>query len=95
MNEVLKSAIEERQVVCFYYENLLREVEPYVLGVTRKGGEVLRGFQTGGQTKSGRLPCWRLFKIELVERIYLAGRSFQPRQEQPPKDDLAEIHARI
>lgn len=76
MNQVLIDAINDGQVLCFYHEHLLREVEPYAYGLNPKGEEVLRGFQTGGQSKSGRVPCWRTFEVGKIQNIYLAGREF-------------------
>ncbi len=97
MNQELLDAVTNRQVICFYYESLHREVEPHVYGVNAKGVEELWGFQTGGQSKSGRVPCWRLFEVPLMENLYLAGRTFPgPRPgfpgNRPPLDRIfAEV----
>lgn len=86
MHQDLSDAIGTREVVCFYYESLLREVEPHCYGKNPKGEELLWGYQTGGQSKSGRVPCWRLFEVARVQNVYLAGRKFSDSRPGYPKN---------
>lgn len=86
MHQELLDAITNREVICFYYESLLREVEPHCYGKNPKGETVMWGFQTGGQSKSGRVPCWRLFDAARMQNLYLAGRKFPGPREAFPKN---------
>lgn len=97
MNQALIDAIQDRQVICFYYENLLREVEPHIYGRNAKGEDILWGFQTAGQSKSGRVPCWRQFEVAHIQHLYLAGRVFPgPRPGFPDQaPELDPVYARL
>ena len=97
MQQVLIDAINDRQVLCFYHENLLREVEPFAYGINSKGKEVLRGFQVAGQSTSGRIPCWRVFEAEKMQRLYLAGRQFDGARPdyRPDDNDLTTVFAQL
>lgn len=54
MNNQIIEAIENRNVIQFYYENELRVVEPHCYGMTTAGNEGLRAFQIDGYSSSGK-----------------------------------------
>jgi hypothetical protein len=57
MNRSICEAIGDRAVVRFSYGGGSRTVEPYCHGMSSTGTEVLRGYQTGGYSSSGK-PRW-------------------------------------
>jgi len=97
MNQELIDAINNRQVICFYYESLHREVEPHSYGQSPKGEPLLWGFQSGGQSKSGRVPCRRLFDVARIQNLYLAGKNFTEARPGYPKNlpNMEPIFAKL
>ena len=47
-------AIAQRKVIRFHYDGGTRDIEPHVHGVGKDGGELLRGYQVSGFSRSGR-----------------------------------------
>lgn len=68
MNSIISSAIEKRQVLEFHYDGGIRIVEPFCYGISTAGNEVLRGYQTGGYSKSGR-NSWKMFRVNEISSI--------------------------
>ncbi len=62
-------AIENRWVIRFNYDGCPRVVEPYLLGETTKGTVALRGYQTEGTSRNGKVPGWRLFQLSMIAAI--------------------------
>jgi predicted DNA-binding transcriptional regulator YafY len=69
-------AIAERKVVQFRYGDKVRVVEPYVCGVSSANKYILRGFQTGGQSSSGRKLGWRLFELANMKDLEITETEF-------------------
>ena len=59
MDRQICAAIRVRHHLVFNYDGLLRVIEPHAHGTSSRGKEVVRGFQTGGQSSSIPLG-WRL-----------------------------------
>ena len=78
MTEPLVQAIRERRVVEFDYEQCHRVVEPHTLGYV-DGVEELLGYQIGGESRSGRLPSWRRFRVAAIANLVLLTRRFGSR----------------
>lgn len=72
----LENAIIERRVVQFMYDGLLREVEPFLLGTTTAGRPALRGYQTEGGSKSGKVPDWHLFSLCKIYAVTILPKHF-------------------
>ena len=51
MNGVICQAIQEKRILTFEYDGYPRIVEPHAHGVTSKGNEALRCYQTAGGSK--------------------------------------------
>jgi hypothetical protein len=64
MDEVIRSAIANRQLVEFTYHDCRRVAEPHVYG-TLRGKYQLLTYQVGGESRSGGLPNWR--RVDLNE----------------------------
>lgn len=75
--EDLSFAIANRRVVSFNYDGLLREVDPFLLGETTSGNLVLRGYQTGGSSRSGLVPGWHLFSLSKIDSITVEQFGFE------------------
>jgi hypothetical protein len=54
----------------------VRIVEPHCHGISRTGKEVLRGYQTGGFSSSGRAVGWRLFEVWKTSGLQRTGEIF-------------------
>jgi len=80
MNNQIIEAIENRNVIQFYYENELRVVEPHCYGVTTAGNEGLRAFQIDGYSSSGKMG-WKMYDLGKAENIEILEDTFiSPRQ---------------
>jgi len=77
LNTTICSAIRSKQVITFYYDGGERVVEPFCYGISSSGNELLRGFQVGGYSKSGKPFSWKLFRVDEISRISLTNETFQ------------------
>mgnify|MGYP006431148283 CR=1 FL=1 len=88
VRELLCQAIENRRVVTFQYHWHFREVEPYYLGTHQEEQELMvRTFQIGGESESGGLPDWRLFRLGRITDLSVTDESFEPRRTQYEPND--------
>ena len=62
MDRQICAAIKSRHYLLFNYDDLPREIEQHPHSASSKGKEVVRGFQTDGQSSSGPLR-WRLWDV--------------------------------
>lgn len=79
MNTIVSEAINEKKTLSFFYDGGIRTVEPFCYGISTKGNEVLRAFQTGGHSESGKLG-WKLFRVDEMSSISTSN-SFQGDRE--------------
>ena len=63
MDSVICGAIMGRHTIAFDYEGGQRVAEPWCLGFSGKGNQVLRAYQIGGYSKSGDPSGWRLYDL--------------------------------
>lgn len=70
----IRTAIESRRLLVFEYQSRARTVEPHDYGM-QKGRVRLFGYQIAGES-STRLPAWRLFDIDKIERLTISERTF-------------------
>jgi len=61
MNNIISTAIENKQCLTFTYEGCERNVEPHTYGVSNTGKNLIRAYQIGGRSRNGQIPDWRLF----------------------------------
>ena len=72
-NKLLQGAIDNRQVIELQYGGKMRVVQPLSI----RNGTTLVGWQTGGETASGRkLPCWFQCTISAAEDLKETGETF-------------------
>jgi len=87
MNTTICRAIQERQLVQFYYDGGHRLVEPHCYGESKDGNELLRAYQISGHSKSGRSEGWKLFRVDELSSLRIIDRSFSgPRPQYNPND---------
>ncbi len=87
MNSEICAAIKNKAVVQFNYHGETRVVEPHCHGMSSKGNEVLRGYQTGGGSVSGNPNPWRLFIIGDISSLEITDNTFDgPREDYNPND---------
>ena len=91
MKSIICSAINERRELHFYYNGGYRTAEPYCYGISRKGNELLRAFQTGGYSESGNPENWKLFSVDKMDEITITTEEFLgDRPEYKPDDSAME-----
>ncbi len=88
IREALCLAIEERKVVKFSYKWRNRVIEPYLVGMHKDEEELMvRSFQLRGESESGGIPDWRLFRLSQISSFEKTDETFEPRlQEYEPQD---------
>lgn len=97
MNTVIIQAIRGKRLLSFIYDDLPRVVEPHAYGVTSKGNEVLRAFQTGGQSSSGQIQSWKLISVEKISALNLSSETFDGPRDGFKRGDkiMLIIHAEL
>lgn len=90
-NDIIKY-IKERRLINFRYdspvdgdnEGYYRNVEPYVLGISKAGNLVLRAWQTNlSSSVTGSKPNWRLFRLDGISEVLPVPQKFT--------DDIATL----
>ncbi len=76
MNQVICDAIRNRCVIQFTYHGHHRVVEPHAYGRSLALNEVLRCYQTGGTSRLGTVPCWRLMKVGEIKSLIVTEEHF-------------------
>lgn len=74
--EAITKAIQSKQIIEFTYNGFKRIAEPHVLGI-KNGVYNLLIFQIGGQSSLGRLPNWRIVKVEKIYDLKLINDYFE------------------
>ena len=83
MDQRICMAVDSRRILTFYYDGLPRVIEPHAHGTSSKGNEVVRGFQTHGESSKGTLG-WKLFTVAKMESLQTSESSF----DAPRPDDV-------
>jgi hypothetical protein len=95
MNQEIIDAIENQNVVEFYYEGDLRIVEPHCYGKTSAGNEGLRAYQVGGYSSSGKMG-WKMYDLGKADDITVTEEAFEVRSEYKRGDKgMSVIYAEI
>src|SRR5580693_9111393 len=81
LDQLLRSAIENKQLIRFVYKNNERIVEPHDYGV-QNGIVRLFGWQVGGGS-SGHVPGWRMFDVEGIRNCEMPDKCFAGNREAP------------
>jgi hypothetical protein len=75
MEQLIRTAIADKQLLEFTYHGLRRVAEPHVYGTVR-GKYQLLTYQVGGQSSSGDLPNWRRVDVSGVSDLRLLEERF-------------------
>jgi hypothetical protein len=87
MEGTIITAVKNKQVLSFFYDNALRIVEPQTYGISTTGHPVLRGYQIVGGSNSGQTVGLRLYELAKMEGLKNTGKRFAKAQPQhQPKD---------
>src|SRR3954462_9179347 len=74
VDELIRTAIDQKRLVQYRYKNKLRIVEPHDYGI-HKGIVKLFGYQIGGLS-SAPLPNWRWAEVEAISDLNVLDRRF-------------------
>jgi hypothetical protein len=75
IDQLLRTAITSKRLIQFDYEDYLRIAEPHDYGEI--GGEKqLLIYQIGGESRSGRIPDWRLMRIASMKHLRILNKTF-------------------
>jgi hypothetical protein len=78
MNQEIVDAIENKQMIEFFYDGGKRVVEPHCHGTTTKGNSGLRGYQVSGHSTSGKMG-WKMFDLSKASSITILTTTFVTR----------------
>lgn len=92
MENIIKEAIQNKQLLEFMYKDELRIVEPYTFGVTTKGNDVLSAYQVDGESTSSDELGWRLFSFSKIDNIKLSDSKFEEIRDGYNPDDSRMIN---
>jgi len=76
MNQIICDAIYNRCVLKFTYHGHPRVVEPHAYGLSRALNEVIRCYQTDGTSRSGKVPDWKLIRVDQIESLTVTEEHF-------------------
>jgi len=77
MEGIIKTAIENRQLLTFEYKNKIRLVEPYTFGESSSGKDTLSAFQIEGGSDASANFVWRQFSIRQIKNLKLLDTKFE------------------
>jgi predicted DNA-binding transcriptional regulator YafY len=79
--ELLKTAIQERKLVNFHYEDQpIRQAAPHAVYYSTAGNLNLDAFQYDGYSKTGSLPDWRNFTLDKIRNLEVLDETFEVAQ---------------
>jgi len=73
--DLIQSAIQNKQIIEFDYHEHHRIAEPHVYGIL-DGEHDLLVFQTGGGSSSGGLPQWRRMHVNEISNLTITDQNF-------------------
>jgi hypothetical protein len=76
MNHIIGDAIHNRSVLQFSFRGHFREVEPHAYGLNMVLNEVMRCYQTSGTSDSGRVPDWKLMRVDQIKSLTVTAKHF-------------------
>ena len=81
MELLIKSAIENKQLLSFSYKDKNRLVEPYTFGQSKQGKDTLSAFQIEGGADGEGDMCWRQFPMREMKNLKLLDESIEKVRE--------------
>jgi len=87
MNQTICDAIRDRCVLKFTYAGHPRTVEPHAYGLSKTRKEMLRCYQTGGTSRSHKVPHWTWMEVALIQSLIVTEEHFVGERDGYKKDD--------
>ena len=81
MENIIKTAIENKQLLSFVYKNKNRIVEPYTFGESNSGKDTLSAFQIECENDSSGDLTWRQFALREIKDLKLMDTKFEEIRE--------------
>jgi len=81
MELLIKTAIENKQLLSFTYKDKKRLVEPYTFGQSKQGKDTLSAFQIDGGTTASGQECWRQFPLREMKNLKILDDTFENTRE--------------
>jgi hypothetical protein len=75
IDQLLRTAIASKRLIQFDYDDYLRIAEPHDYG-TIGGMKQLLIYQIGGESRSGKIPDWRLMRVAAMKRVRILNKEF-------------------
>lgn len=72
-------AIENKSLIEFTYHQLVRIAEPHDYGEIQSVRQLLV-YQIEGESRSSKLPDWRLMKVSEIQKLQILDRQFSGRR---------------
>jgi hypothetical protein len=96
MNKHIITAIQNLNVVEFYYEGELRVVEPHCYGETTASNEGLRAYQIDGYSSTGKFG-WKIYDLGKADDIVITDHAFNGPREGYKRGDkgMSQIYAEL
>ena len=96
MDSRICSAIRNRQVLTFSYDGYHRVVEPHAHGLSKTDKEMVRAYQTAGDSSSGELG-WKPFLVEKIVNLRTAGHAFSGTRPKYSRGDrgMNSVHCEL
>jgi hypothetical protein len=83
---IIRSAIENKELIEFTYHGYTRISEPHVYGI-KNGKRQILVYQIGGLTSSGKLPDWRRINLDEISGLkVIKGQKFIGYRETHARD---------
>jgi len=76
MNQRICNAILHRNVLRLVYDWGNRIVEPHCYGINDKDHELLRAYQTSGDSKSNESVGWKIFRVDELNQLTVLDQGF-------------------
>lgn len=97
MKNAISEGIQNKNLLSFNYNGYYRVVEPFTLGVSMKGNDVLSAYQVRGESESDNNNPWRLFDLEKIENIQILAENFNGYRDGYNRNDkrMNVIYCRI
>lgn len=91
MKELICAAVKQKKTMRFSYEGASIIAEPFCVGVTTDGKEVMKGFQIAGGASG-----WRLYEIAKVQNPEVTKISFGlTRQGFNAEENMKSIECKV
>ena len=82
ISDAIHAAIDNKNIIECVYDGRTRICEPHVFGI-KNGKLILLVYQIGGQSSSGRIPDWRLLKINKIRDFHILNETFPGKRHSP------------